>query len=73
MKAAARLTVYVLYLRHLGEQTDGHGQGEAKGNQAHNAVDGQQQPAVALQKSQPTQVKAEIKKKRERAVWIDPR
>lgn len=44
-----------LYLRHLGEQADGHGEGEAEGNQAHEAVDGQQQSAVALQKSQPTQ------------------
>lgn len=60
----------LLYLRHLREQADGHGQGEAEGNQAHEAVDGQQQSAVALQESQPTRIKTEIKRKRE-PVWID--
>lgn len=49
------------YLRHLREQADGHRQGEAERNEAHNAVDGQQQSAVALQETQPEQVKTEIK------------
>lgn len=66
----------LLYLRHLGEQADGHGQRQAEGNQAHHAVDGQQQSAMALQKSQPTRVKTGIKKtqkgKHEPSVWIDP-
>lgn len=44
----------VLYLRHLGEQADGQRQREAEGEQAHEAVDGQQQSAVSLQESQPT-------------------
>lgn len=52
---------HVLYLRHLGEQADGHRQGEAKGNEAHKAVDGQQQSAVSLQEAQPTEVKIVIK------------
>lgn len=51
----------LLYLRHLGEQADGHGQRQAEGNQAHEAVDGQQQPAVALQEAHPIQVKTGIK------------
>lgn len=59
----------LLYLRHLGEQADGHGQRQAEGNQAHHAVDGQQQSAMALQKSQPTRVKTGIKKNTKRQTW----
>lgn len=48
-----------LYLGHLREETDGDGQGEAEGQQAHKAVDGQHQPAVPLQEFQPEGVKKE--------------
>lgn len=43
----------LLYLRHLREETDGDRQGEAEGQQTHEAVNGQHQPAVPLQESQP--------------------
>lgn len=59
--AAGEVCLTSLYLRHLREQADGHRQGEAEGNQAHKAVDGQQQSAVVLQESQPTHVKTVIK------------
>lgn len=51
----------VLYLRHLREQADGQRQGEAKGNEAHKAVHGQQQSAAALQEAQPSEVEIVIK------------
>lgn len=46
----------------MREKTDGDRQGEAESQQAHKAVDGQHQPAVPLQESQPACVKRGIKK-----------
>lgn len=45
------------YLRHLWEEADGHGQRQGKGGQAHGAVDGQHQSAVAPQELQPAQAR----------------
>lgn len=69
---AAEETLF-LYLRHLGEEADGQGQGEAEGQQTHEAVDGQHQPAVTLQEPQPKPDETETKGKCEASVWICPR
>ena len=45
--------MYMPYLRHLWEEADGQRQRQAECDQAHQAVDGQQQPAVAPQELEP--------------------
>lgn len=40
-------------LGHLGEEADGHGQGEAEGSKAHEALDGEKHPRSGAQESRP--------------------
>lgn len=40
-------------LGHLGEEADGHGQGEAEGGKAHEALDGKKHPRSGAQESRP--------------------
>lgn len=76
--AAARWAIWpqsckmdaLLYLRNLRKETDGDRQGEAEGQQAHKAVDGQHQPAVSLQEPQPAC--AESQRKKECASLTEP-
>lgn len=46
-------SLLVKYLRHLWEKADGERQGQSKGSQTHQAVDGQDQPPMPLQEREP--------------------